>query len=511
MVVPAFAGGPPGDPPGLARAIAAQEAHTDALLARPGIVGTAVGLGADGQAVVVIYTESAGVGGLPTSLDGVKAEPVVTGLIVARTDPTAWQSRPVPVGVSIGHPDITAGTIGARVTDGTDVFALSNNHVLAAANGASIGDGALQPGTFDGGTDPTDRIGDLFDFEPIMFDGSDNTIDAAIALSSTADLGNATPSDDGYGTPNSTPVSAMVNQGVQKYGRTTGLTTGQVSEINVTVNVCYQTQGPVRCKKLARFVDQIAITAGDFSAGGDSGSLIVTNDTNANPVGLLFAGSSTRTFANRIDLVLNRFSVTVDTSAAAPPAPVAMGTVAGNVTETDGTTAISGASVVLEGTSMSATTDAAGDYEIGNVPEGTYDVTASATGFASETTTGIGVTEDTMTSVGFALAVQTSATTVSVSEITYATEGGKSQDKHLLMTVALVDDMGNPVGGATVSVTLTRAEGGSWNGTATTGTNGTLTFTLKNAQSGTYTTAVTDVTAAGLTWDGVTPSNSFTK
>ncbi len=55
MVGPAFAGGSPGDPPGLAQAIAAQEAHTDALLARSGVVGTAVGLGADGQAVVVIY------------------------------------------------------------------------------------------------------------------------------------------------------------------------------------------------------------------------------------------------------------------------------------------------------------------------------------------------------------------------------------------------------------------------------------------------------------------------
>jgi len=37
-----------------------------------------------------------------------------------------WWARPVPIGVSTGHPDITAGTIGARVTDGVNVYALSN-------------------------------------------------------------------------------------------------------------------------------------------------------------------------------------------------------------------------------------------------------------------------------------------------------------------------------------------------------------------------------------------------
>jgi hypothetical protein len=41
-------GGASGDPRGLARAIAAQEAHKDALLAQAGVVGTAVGLGANG-------------------------------------------------------------------------------------------------------------------------------------------------------------------------------------------------------------------------------------------------------------------------------------------------------------------------------------------------------------------------------------------------------------------------------------------------------------------------------
>ncbi|MCH8186532.1 MAG: hypothetical protein IH862_10570, partial [Chloroflexi bacterium] len=289
MVGPVFAGGRQGDPPGLDRAIAAQESHTNALLARPGVVGTAVGLGANGRAVVLILTETAGVAGLPDSLNGVPAVIRVTGEIFAlerpegqgkpkAVDPTARFDRPVPIGVSTGHPDITAGTIGARVTDAAgNVFALSNNHVYAATNSANIGDAVIQPGDFDGGSSPADDIGTLADFEPIKFDGSDNTIDAAIALSSTANLGNATPSD-GYGTPNSATVAATIDQEVQKYGRTTGLTKGKIDGINATVNVNYGDPG------VARFVDQILITPGKFSKGGDSGSLIVTRDDNKNPV-----------------------------------------------------------------------------------------------------------------------------------------------------------------------------------------------------------------------------------
>jgi len=34
---------------------------------------------------------------------------------------------------------------------------------------------------------------------------------------------------------------------------------------------------------------------------------------------------------------------------------------------------------------------------------------------------------------------------------------------------------------------------------------------LKNASSGTYTTTIIDVVANDLTWNGLTPPNSFTK
>ncbi len=310
------AGPPSGSPPGLDAAIAAQERHTDELLEHPGVVGTGVGLNPAGRPVVRIYVEAPpAAADLPNALDGVPVETVTTGIIMARA-PSDRFPRPVPIGVSSGHPAITAGTLAARVTDGTNVYALSNNHVYAAMNSASIGDGIIQPGTADGGTDPADRIGTLADFQTITFNGSPNTIDAAIALTSTANVGTATPAD-GYGMPSPTTTTAFLGQAVKKYGRTTGLTNGTVAEINVTVDVCYVFF--IVCLQQAHFVNQVSITPDAFSAGGDSGSLIVTQAGNQ-PVALLFAGGEGRTVGNPIDLVLQRFGVTIE--GAAPPVTV---------------------------------------------------------------------------------------------------------------------------------------------------------------------------------------------
>ena len=315
-------------PPGLERVMAIQDKHTPRLMAVSGVVGTATGLGPEGRPAVMVFTKASGVAGIPRSLDGAPVIVKVTGEIRALpkggkpdkpgkppeedpVDPTARLDRPVPIGVSTGHPSITAGTIGCRVTDGTDVYALSNNHVYADENQATIGDDVIQPGTYDGGTLPDDFLGTLHDFEPIVFSTSaENTIDAAIAITVMDSLGNATPSD-GYGTPKSITVAASINLKVKKYGRTTGLTKGFVWAINATVDVGYDSG-------VARFVNQIIITPGEFSAGGDSGSLVVVDgkgkdkENDHKPVGLLFAGSSAVTIANPIDTVLGRFGVAVD-------------------------------------------------------------------------------------------------------------------------------------------------------------------------------------------------------
>ena len=98
------------------------------------------------------------------------------------------------------------------------------------------------------------------------------------------------------------------NMKVQKCGITTGQTEGRIAYLNVAVNVNYGSSG------VATFYNQIGIRPGGFSAGGDSGSLIVVKGGNNDrrPVGLLYAGSSSLTFANPIIPVLSRFGVTVD-------------------------------------------------------------------------------------------------------------------------------------------------------------------------------------------------------
>jgi hypothetical protein len=333
----------------LRSAMAVHKRNIQRLREISGVVASGVGLTPDGEPVVRVFTERPLVRGIPQMLEGVPVRAQVSGRFYARDrgatcdasgDKTcqAWERwpLPVPIGVSVGHPAITAGTLGARVTDGTNVYILSNNHVLANINQAKIGDPILQPGSYDGGVNPGDAIGNLTAFESIKFCtvwwfwlicNQTNTIDAAIARSTPGEIGAATPlgennSIKGYGAPSPILHSAygdpktlgdedlgqLLGKMVQKYGRTTGLKPGTVEAVDVTVDVCYDSS----CTKIARFEDQLIITPETFSTGGDSGSLIVTDDVNKNPVGLLFAGSDTNTIANRIDLVLNRFNVTVD-------------------------------------------------------------------------------------------------------------------------------------------------------------------------------------------------------
>ena len=73
---------------GLERAMAAQEKHTEVLMARPGVVGTAVGLDDAGGHVVLVLLEKGGVGGIPNALEGIAVRPVVTGKIYALAPPS---------------------------------------------------------------------------------------------------------------------------------------------------------------------------------------------------------------------------------------------------------------------------------------------------------------------------------------------------------------------------------------------------------------------------------------
>ncbi|HET7603299.1 MAG TPA: hypothetical protein VFK36_09815, partial [Gemmatimonadales bacterium] len=185
-----------------------------------------------------------------------------------------------------------------------------NNHVLARENDASIGERIMQPGNFDTANcaSPDNLvIGHLAQFIPINFSGN-NTVDAALASTTTSDVGNGTYTG-GYGVPNSVTRAATTGMLVQKCGRTTGCTHGRVSAVGATISVQYEAG-------VATFNNQVVITStskrSPFSDSGDSGSLIVTDDASANPVALLFAGSRSSTIGNPIGAVLSALGVTID-------------------------------------------------------------------------------------------------------------------------------------------------------------------------------------------------------
>jgi len=230
--------------------------------------------------------------------------------------------RPLKGGFSVGHINVTAGTVATCVYDvlpqkdrerssqGTGrlskYYILSNNHVLANSNHASLGDPILQPGPDDGGTNPKDRIATLSRFIPITFEPPvprekhDNLVDAAIAEGAFHSL-NREIYWVGYVRGWRPRNSITVGKYVHKTGRTTGYTIGRITAINATVDVSYGTG------RTARFKDQIVTT--NISAGGDSGALVTTLDNVA--IGLLFAGSALATIVNQIENVRSLLNIEV--------------------------------------------------------------------------------------------------------------------------------------------------------------------------------------------------------
>ena len=232
--------------------------------------------------------------------------------------PLTTRQRPATSGISIGHVDITAGTLGGLMRDqrSNAVVILSNNHVLANSNDARPGDAILQPGVADGGHAPADVIANLTRFIPIDFsDNAQNHMDAAIAtpLEPAAEYVGWDTQNIGPETPGKirTLGDGDLGLAVQKTGRTTGHTKGSIQGLYATVQVNYGEAGN------AVFTDQVIISQplgqDDFSRGGDSGSLVY-DDQNA-CIGLLFAGSESTardpgtTIITPIDVVMKELQL----------------------------------------------------------------------------------------------------------------------------------------------------------------------------------------------------------
>ena len=218
----------------------------------------------------------------------------------------AWgqtRVRPLVPGVSIGHARVTAGTLGGFVVAGEAVFVLSNDHVLADEDRARKGDAILQPGRVDGGRAPADLVAR---FErAVRLRKTGNVVDAALARLEVG-VGFEASKLRGLGTLASLREEPLQpGDRVAKRGRTTGVTRGIVSAIEVDRVLVGYDRGELR------FDDQVEITPSGrvpFSRGGDSGSLIV--DARRRPSALLFAGNDAdTTYANPLPAVLTALKV----------------------------------------------------------------------------------------------------------------------------------------------------------------------------------------------------------
>ena len=340
------------------------------LLRRRGVVGVGIGYRnykerlTDQLAMAVLVEQKKPIEALsaedliPSDVNGARTDVVEIGRLEALIDPRDRLRPNIPAGVSIGHYRVTAGTLGAVVFDRNtgEPLLLSNNHVLANSNEGEIGDAILQPGPTDHGVRPDDEVAKLHRFEQLRFyseygsgptpptttpplfppggcdivelfvsvgnalgkvSGSSkrltsvpaakmqtedlpiypNRVDAALGRPNNPMLFQQTIAE--IGRPNGTRVPQLGME-VRKFGRTTGYTEGTVTLMNATVDVSYGDE------LSARFIGQVIATP--MSQGGDSGALIVEQDS-LNAVGLLFAGSRRATIFTPIDTVLDILDV----------------------------------------------------------------------------------------------------------------------------------------------------------------------------------------------------------
>lgn|SRR5262245_11818222 len=219
------------------------------------------------------------------------------------------QTPPVKMGTSGGSAnDISrffccGGTLGALVRRDGVLCILSNNHILARSGSASAGEDTIQPGLIDSNCSSatSNIVGDFIgNLVPL---GSAN-VDAALSTA-RANVDSSGAIID-IGVPSSVTVNGTVGLAVQKSGRTTGLTTGTITATNATISVQYQRGCGQGKKFVVTYTNQLV--TGAMSAGGDSGSLLLTRDSTPNPVGLLYAGSSSTTIYNPIQHVVNAFT-----------------------------------------------------------------------------------------------------------------------------------------------------------------------------------------------------------
>jgi hypothetical protein len=246
-------------------------------------------------------------------------------LIVASTPNQQAQSLPIKLGTSGGNAKDSStqgnliaccgGTLGSLVQRDGTYYILSNNHVLARSDSGSIGDSIIQPGLIDANctTAGTNTVANLSQFVNLQASGTN--VDAAIAeiVPGTVDTGGnilslgatATGTAADPGPPHAgSGIIASIGEAVAKSGRTSGLTCSSVDAIDVQDSVGYESSCGGATSFSVTYTGQVSVSGGSFSIFGDSGSLIVDQNT-ADPVALLYGGSDTDSVGNPVADVLS--------------------------------------------------------------------------------------------------------------------------------------------------------------------------------------------------------------
>jgi hypothetical protein len=260
------------------------------------------------------------------------------------------QSPPVKLGTSGGNANdlgtkvCCIGTLGSLWTHvgTTNPVVLSNNHVLDRSGQGVAGEAINQPlqlACTATGAAPPLTVAHLTQgaaLKPVanettgpcatdtskaaLCGQAPSNVDAAFAeivpgqvdLSGTIlDLGPVGTTNISPAAPSSAIGVASLGEPVGKSGRTTGLTCSTVQSLNVTILINYEgkcgdVSNGIAPAFTAYFKNQVTVSGGSFSAGGDSGSLIVDTNT-SRPVALLYGGNTLSTVANPIQDVIAAF------------------------------------------------------------------------------------------------------------------------------------------------------------------------------------------------------------
>ncbi len=249
-----------------------------------------------------LLLNSAGIASNPASHEGAQTTPVLLGSSGGNNNDYDVTGNQIA--------DCCGGTLGSLIEDSSGrQYVLSNNHVLARSDHATVGDAIVQPGLIDNSCTPngigpgTTPVASLTMWLPLS--AAATNADAAIAQvgshtvnpngsilelgarQADGSLAAAPPGVSSTGGKGEAGVLALT---IAKSGRTTGLTCGSISAVDVDVTVDYYDDCAETKPYLTKtFTNQIGLTGTAFSDAGDSGALVV-DASNAEPVGLYFTG-----------------------------------------------------------------------------------------------------------------------------------------------------------------------------------------------------------------------------